>query len=119
MENPLVNGEIQFAWLPHLPDQAKIFVRLLDVSLLDAPAHTVAEQVLTGISHQANAGQAIPFALTGKPPDQRASYTVSVVVDLDGDGNILSPGDFISMQSYPVLTYGHPSQVSIEVKEIK
>jgi hypothetical protein len=41
-----------------------------------------------------------------------------VLVDLDGDGKI-SKGDYISMQSYPVLTFGSPSEVTIEVKQVE
>ena len=117
MGKPLVTGEIHFAQKPQLPSDAKAYVRLLDTSMADAPSRLVAETVLKDISQQANLGNPIPFALDGDPPDERRSYTISVLVDLDGDGKV-SPGDFINTQSYPVLTFGYPNKVSVQVKQI-
>jgi hypothetical protein len=31
----------------------------------------------------------------------------------------VSRGDYISMESYPVLTFGYPKQVSVRVREVK
>ncbi len=117
MSKPLVSGEIQFDQPSHLPSDAKAYVHLSDVSAADAPSRMIAEQVLTDISQKANSGQSIPFVLYGTPPDERGSYAISVLVDLDGDGKI-STGDFISMQSYPVLTFGYPNRVSVQVKKV-
>jgi len=117
MGKPLVSGEIVFAERPELPPDATAYVRLLDTSAADAPSSKIAEQVLKNIAKKANQGEAIPFAINGKIESERASYTLSVLVDLDGDGEI-SQGDFINMQSYPVLTFGFPNRVSIEVRQI-
>ena len=117
MGEPLVSGEIHFAQKPQLPSDAKAHVRLLDTSMADAPSRLVAETVLKDISQQANLGNPIPFVLNGDPPHERGSYTISVLVDLDGDGKA-SPGDFINTQSYPVLTFGYPNNVSVQVKQI-
>ena len=117
MSEPLVSGEIQFERQPHLPSDVKAYVRLLDVSAADAPSRIIAEQVLTDILRKAGSGQSIPFVLYGALPDERGSYAISVHVDMDGDGKI-SRGDFINMQSYPVLTFGYPDRVSVQVKEV-
>lgn len=117
MAKPLVSGEIRFAQPPHLPADAKAYVRLLETGMADAPSQMIAEQGLTNISEQANSGQPIPFKLLGNLKDERGSYTLSVLVDVDGDGKI-SKGDYINMQSYPVLTFGYPSEVSVLVKEV-
>jgi uncharacterized lipoprotein YbaY len=117
MAKPLVSGDIRFTQLPRLPPSAKAYVRLLDTSMADAPARLVAETVLEGISDEATRGNPIPFAIYGDLESERASYSVSVLVDVDGDGKT-SPGDFINMQSYPVLTYGYPAYVSVEVREV-
>lgn len=118
MGKPLVSGEITFAGQPDLPPTAKAYVRLLDTSEADALSSKVAEQVLTDIASKANRGEALPFALDAEIKNERASYTISVLVDLNGDGEI-SSGDYINMQSYPVLTYGFPNHVSVEVKQIR
>jgi hypothetical protein len=117
MAKPLVSGEIRFAQLPRLPADAKAHVRLSETGKADAPAQLITEQVLTNIAQQANSGQPIPFALSGNLEDERGTYTLSVLVDVDGDGKI-SIGDYINMQSYPVLTYGYPSEASVLVKEV-
>ena len=118
MGKPLVSGEIVFAERPELPPDATAYVRLLDTSVEDALSSKIAEQVLKNIAKKANQREAIPFVIEGAIESERASYTISVLVDLDGDGEI-SQGDFINMQSYPVLTFGFPNHISVEVRQIK
>jgi hypothetical protein len=43
---------------------------------------------------------------------------VRVHVDLDKDGEV-SVGDYISMESHPVLTYGHPDHVEVAVQKVE
>jgi uncharacterized lipoprotein YbaY len=117
MKNSIVSGEIRFAEPPALPEETTIYVKLLDTSLADAASTIVAEQILQGVSQKANNGEVIPFTIQVKIENQRGSYSISVLVDLDGDGK-RSKGDFINMQSYPVLTFGHPDKVAVLVKPI-
>lgn len=117
MAEPLVSGEIHFAVRPSLPSGAVARVRLLDTSRADAAARVVAEQILEDVAERANRGEALTFSIDGELDDERARYTISVHVDADADGRI-SPGDFITMQSYPVLTFGYPSRVSVEVRRV-
>jgi uncharacterized lipoprotein YbaY len=114
VSKPVVKGEIKFAGQPSLPASAKMYVRLLNTSLADAPSAVVAEQVIDHLSNE----EKVAFRLEPDSIDERGTYTVSVLVDLDGDGKI-SKGDYISMQSYPVLTFGSPSEVTIEVKQVE
>jgi uncharacterized lipoprotein YbaY len=114
VSKPVVKGEIKFAGKPALPASAKVYVRLLNTSLADAPSTVVAEQVIDHVSKD----KPTSFRLEPDSIDERDSYTVSVLVDLDGDGKV-SKGDYISMQSYPVLTFGSPSEVTIEVKQVE
>jgi uncharacterized lipoprotein YbaY len=81
--------------------------------LADASSAVVAEQV---IDHPGK-DEKVAFRLEPDSIDERDTYTVSVLVDIDGDGKI-SKGDYITMQSNPVLTYGSPSEVTIEVKQV-
>ena len=60
----------------------------------------------------------VQLALEGTIPDERARYAVRVHVDIDGDGQV-SRGDYLNMESYPVLTYGHPSRVTVRVQEVR
>jgi uncharacterized lipoprotein YbaY len=112
----VVRGAIAFeAGAPALRG-ATVYIRLEDVTEADAPSRLVAQEVLRGISKPSRGGQ-IPFEMRTGGIDERASYNVSVLVDLDGDGRP-SRGDFSSVQSYPVLTHSHPSEVSVVVRRV-
>jgi uncharacterized lipoprotein YbaY len=109
----MVRGGIRFeAGTPPFRD-ATAYIRLEDVTRADAPSRLVAQEVLPGISTPPPGGQ-ILFEIETAGIEERASYNVSVLVDLDGDGKP-SRGDFSTVQSYPVLTHSHPSEISVEV----
>jgi uncharacterized lipoprotein YbaY len=116
--NAPITGTIEFPEATKLPPQAKVYVRLLDTSAADAPARLVAEQVLQELPAEAHERKKIRFELRSGLVDERADYTVSVLVDVDGDGR-LGRGDFINMQSYPVLTRGYPSNIEIVVEQVR
>lgn len=62
----------------------------------------------------------IKFAFFGgKTVRYRGVYAVNVHVDVDNNSNINS-GDFINMESCPVISHGYPKDnVSVHVKETK
>lgn len=95
-----------------------MYVRLLNTSLADAPSAVVAEQIIEHIASSLSKDEKVAFRLEPNSIDERSTYIVSVLVDVDGDGKV-SKGDYISMQSYPVLTYGSPTEVTIEVKKVE
>ncbi len=109
-----VRGRIRFPKSARLLAQTRMFVRVLDVTTLDAPSPMVGEQILHEFASLANSGSAIEFEVSAKVEDLRNSYIVSVHVDTDGDGRV-SRGDFLTMQSYPVLTRGNPDRVEVQV----
>jgi uncharacterized lipoprotein YbaY len=115
---PLVSGEIILGEEVQSFSSATIYVRLEDVSLVDAFSKTVAEQVLHNISHQAGYQSRLAIDLRGTISNERARYAVRVHVDVDGDGQV-SHGDYISMEGYPVLTFGYPDRVTVRVREVK
>ena len=50
--------------------------------------------------------------------DFRRLYAIRVHIDVDNNGKI-NPGDFVNMQSYPVITHGYPKDnVSVHVKQV-
>ena len=116
-EDRVVRGEITFdEGAPAFAD-ATAHVQLEDVSTIDAPSLVVAEQVLPNTRRPPPGGR-IEFAITVWNVDERASYNVRALIDLDGDGKT-SRGDFVTMQSYPVLTRSHPTEVSIRVRQVR
>ena len=124
----LVKGEISF-------DQnnvksfsgATIYVHLKDVTIQDAPSKLISQQVIKNVSYNSGsvAGghhpqKKIEFALFGDriAIDFRRSYAVSVHIDIDNNGK-LNAGDFINMESYPVITRGYPKDnVSVHVRQV-
>lgn len=110
----VVTGEIVFpGGMP--PKVPAIYVRVEDVSYSDAPAQTVAEEVLRDVRIPENGS--LGFSLPVGEPQPSADYSVRVHADVDGDGEI-SSGDFISVQRHPVLTYGQPNRVTIHLRRV-
>jgi uncharacterized lipoprotein YbaY len=109
-----VRVSIQFdAGLPSSAAGTQLYVRLLDVTTADVPARVVSENV----SHLV-AGSPMSFELPAPGIDERGRYVVSCHADLDGDG-VVSQGDYITMQSYPVLTLGYPDRAEILLKRVE
>ena len=96
---------------------ATLYVSVQDTSLADADAVTIAEQVTKDLAYDARVRNNLHFVVGGVVPDERAHYTVRVLVDLDGDGQV-GHGDFVNVESYPVLTWGHAREVSIRVERV-
>jgi uncharacterized lipoprotein YbaY len=96
---------------------ATVYVRLENVSRADAAAELVAEQVLRGVAHRYGEEQALPFELEVESVNERGEYSVRVHVDVDGD-RAIGLGDYITTQSYPVLTYGRPDHVDVKLEKV-
>jgi uncharacterized lipoprotein YbaY len=112
----LVTGEVLFEKGARPFSGATVYIRLEDNSRADAASRIIAEQVVRDFSHKQKGG-GVEFKLYGEPPEERADCNVRVHVDVDGDDEV-SVGDYITMESYPVLTYGHPRHVSVTVREV-
>jgi uncharacterized lipoprotein YbaY len=96
---------------------ATVRVSLLDVTRADAPARLVAEQTIPDASHPGGAGEGFVFALRAPSIDTRARYVVRAHIDVDGSGRV-SPGDYVTATSYPVLTAGYPDRVVVDVRRV-
>ena len=90
---------------------ATVRVRVEDTSLADAPARLVGEQIF----EKACSTSLLFFSIGVEPFDEKARYTVRVHIDVDNDGCV-SKGDYVSTESYPVLTGGHGDHVDVRVK---
>jgi hypothetical protein len=96
---------------------AKLYASVEDVSRADTASVSLGSLVMGDISHTAGETHGPELTLPVSVPDPGAYLAVRVHIDLDGDGRY-SRGDFISMESYPVLTRGHPSRVTVRVRQI-
>jgi hypothetical protein len=114
----LVKGKVMFEEEALPFTGATMYVHLENITAADIASEVVADYVERDIAFDPKNTRDLFFTIAGKAPDPRASYAVRVHIDVDGDGEV-SRGDFISMQSYPVITFGYPSEVSILVRQVK
>ena len=113
-----VDGDILFGPEIGSFSGATVHVYLEDVSRADAAAPRVAKQTIRDVNHDRGTEHRVKFKLSGVASDPRASYSVRVHVDRQGDGEI-HIGDCITMQAYPVLVAGGRDQVSVTVRQVK
>ena len=97
---------------------AAIFVRLEDASFADTHSTLVSEQIIKSVNYDVKSPNQFDFELHAENLDDKADYIIQVHIDVDGNG-IVSSGDFINMESYPVITHGFPRDVLIQVKQLK
>jgi uncharacterized lipoprotein YbaY len=116
MTAPLVTGTIRFESDPPDLTDAVVRVELLDVSRADAPSSVYAATTLTDLP-AVDPTEPLAFSLSGPRPDPHRRYAVRVHVDVDRTGD-LTPGDYVTTESYPVVTYGHPDRVDVRVRRI-
>lgn len=94
-----------------------VLVALEDISRADAPSLSVVQRRL--VIGELHAREAIPFVLEvpAGALDQRHLYSVRVHVDISGSGTV-ERGDFITVQTYPVLTRGYGNTVHVTVRRV-
>ena len=105
----VVTGEVFWRERIMLPPTTKVIVRLQDVSLADAPAKVLAEQVIDGV-------RAPParFSLAYDPAQITPSARISVSARVEVDGQLR----FISDTHIPVINGGPTEGVAVLVKGV-
>jgi putative lipoprotein len=103
-----VTGSVTYRERIALPPSAVITVKLVDVSLADAPAVLIAEQAI------ATAGRQVPFefALEYDAARIQPSHTYAVQVRIEDGGKLL----FISDTVNRVITRDAPTHLDIIVR---
>ena len=115
----VVHGQIVFDDDAPAFSGATLYVTVEDVTYADTAAPTIERLVKTDVAHDPNTDEPpLTFEITCAVPDSNALYNVRAHIDVDGSGTV-SRGDFVNTQSYPVITRGHPSDVSMHVRRIK
>ncbi len=119
MMNTLISGELHFDTVASPFDNATIHVRLLDVTHLDRESKVVGEMTLKSVSFDGKKENSLAFLIEGSSENivDNADYIVTVHVDIENTGE-LSQGDYITTQSFPVLTHGYPIHVVVSLNEI-
>jgi uncharacterized lipoprotein YbaY len=98
-----VTGAVTYRQRIALPEDAVVTVQIRDVSLADAPAVVIGEQIIPTEGNQVP----IPYAVAYDPEDidERREYSMSARIE-DGAGKLL----FISDTSVPVITRDNPTE---------
>jgi uncharacterized lipoprotein YbaY len=113
----LVRGEIM---LPHdltTFTPAHVLIELEDISRADAPSQVVARLLLP--PQELHGDDLIPFTLgvTASALNEQHIYSIRVHVDVSGSGQV-ERGDYVTVQSYPVLTRGYGDNVRVAVRRV-
>jgi putative lipoprotein len=105
-----VTGTVAYLQRSALPPDAIVTVQLQDVSLQDAPADVVAEVKIPTAGKQVP----IPFRLAYDPGNIHPAHSYAVRAHITENGSMM----FTSNTSYPVITRGAPTEVSIIVQPV-
>ena len=108
-----VGGRLRFRPGGEPPRQATALVTLEEVTRADAPATVLARRLVP-----IEPGGENRFALDCPDPSPGMRYGVRALVDLDGDEQP-GAGDWATVQSYPVMTFGHADEVELELVELR
>jgi putative lipoprotein len=109
--------EIELPLDEEIIEPSHVLVELENISRADAPSEVVASlQLYPG---ELRGGDLISLELEVPMDalDQRHLYSVRVHVDMTGSGEV-ERGDFITMQSFPVLTRGYGDNVRVTVRKV-
>ena len=117
MAGTVISGQLTFDDAAPPFDDATVWVILEEVTYADASAREVSRLKIPGYAHGPG-GAPLDFSLAAGPLDPNRRYQIRAHVDLSSSGG-LEKGDQITMQSYPVVTQGHPNQVNLRLHRIE
>lgn len=104
-----LTGTVTYLQRIALPPDAVVHVTLADVSLQDAPAQKVTEQIIT------EPGQVpVPFELTYDPKVIDPAHTYAVHARISAGDRLL----FINTTAVHVITRGNPTAIEVVVQPV-
>jgi putative lipoprotein len=106
-----ITGTISYMARMALPANAAIDVRLEDVTLADAPAKLVAENIFSLGGNQVP----VPFQLPYNPAEIQPAHRYTVRANITVDGDLL----FTTSDMYPVLTHGGGNEVALNLQAVR
>jgi uncharacterized lipoprotein YbaY len=99
-------------------DKATIYVRIEDTSEADTSSKILSEQKLENVSFNPDVDQhVIRFNISIPTIEKNRMYTVSVHIDINGNGK-LDKGDYINMESFPLPLQDSKNKLVVKVKQI-
>lgn len=105
-----VTGTATYRERVALPPAAIMTVRLVDVSLADAPSPVLAEQTIPTAGRQVP----LPFALAYDPAAIQPAHSYAVQVRIELDGQLL----WITDTRHAVITQGNPGHVDAVLRRV-
>ncbi len=105
-----VTGNVFYLQRVALPPDAQLRVVLADVSKMDVAAQVLAEQTIYG---PLRVPVAFRLEYDTTQIDERMSYAIQARIESDGE--LL----FITTDSHPVITRGHPTDLEVRVDPVK
>lgn len=112
-----VQGNIIFDEPVDSFSNATIYLKVEDVSLQDVASVTMSENSIIGVSMDADDIQPVNYLIYHPELEERMTYSLSVHVDVDGDGS-LSNGDYYSTWHNPVPTEPGIHDLDVHVEMI-
>jgi uncharacterized lipoprotein YbaY len=112
----MLHGRVEFAAVPHAVRGGTLWVRLVDVGRADAPATTVAEKAIPGVTIL-SAADRVDFVLDVPDLDARKRYAVEAHLDVDGSG-VTSVGDYRTMEHFGVRPETIDQPVTVQVRPV-
>jgi uncharacterized lipoprotein YbaY len=95
-----------------------VYVRLEDVSLADAAATLVAQAVVRQVPITPREGSLeVALEVDSRTLEPRRQYSLRAHVDYDQDG-VVTPGDYVSTQSYPLQGGDIDAGLQVEVRRV-
>lgn len=117
----LINGTIMLDEENVAFSNATVYIRIEDVTLQDASSQLISQVKLSNINYDYRLGdQGIEFSINDNNLEYSPNnmYSIFVHVDIDNNGEI-SLGDFVTVQSYPVVAHDPSNKMTIMVTKIK
>lgn len=99
----MLTGTISFEGQNISFSNATAYVTIKDASIADNTSGVVAEQTIQGLSITQGTNSTFRYAVPASKLEQGKEYSLSVHIDVDGNGNI-SQADYITIQRYPLVS---------------
>lgn len=112
-----IRGMIIFDKTVESFSNATTYLKVEDVSLQDVSSIIIAEDIINSVSQNADDVQPVQYFINFPQLEERMTYSLSVHVDVDGDGS-LSNGDYYSTWHNPVPTEPGAHELDVHVEMI-
>jgi uncharacterized lipoprotein YbaY len=113
-----IDGQVAFTEILAPFSGATVIVKVEDVRYADAPAVVIAEQRISQVSRSPSNREPVPFSIECPVAEDLGAYALRVHVDIDASGDV-SPGDYVSTQSYPLTGVPASGRLVVRVQPVR